>query len=69
MPIREMPTIAAQRYGLRIKRMREDLNWSQQELAEQAGVTFYDVRALEWGYRVSDEIQFKIVVCLEEAAE
>lgn len=67
MPVREMPTIEGQRYGARLKAMREDLGLTREQLAQRAGVTFYDVRALEWGYRMTLEIQAKIVMCLEEA--
>jgi transcriptional regulator with XRE-family HTH domain len=69
MPVREMPTIEGQRYGSRLKAMREELGWTREQLAQKAGVDFYDVRALEWGYRMTLEIQAKIVLCLEEAID
>jgi len=61
----QQPTIEGQRYGLRLKTWREDRGWTRDELAQKAGVTFYDVRALEWGHRVALEIQAKILDALE----
>lgn len=69
MSIHERPTIEGQRYGVRVATARESLGWTRDELAQKAGVKSYDVRALEWGYRVTLEIQAKIVMCLEEAME
>jgi len=60
-----MPTLEGQRYGLRLRSYREDLGWTREELAQKAGVTFSEVRALEYGYGVSESVKFKIVTCLE----
>lgn len=66
MSVHEFPSLSRQRYGNRLKAWREDLHLTREQLAEKVGVTLYDVREMEWGYRLADEIEVKIITYLEE---